>query len=77
MTENKRPAVFYILYLQGALNLQDPLGLAGDDIPYAQFGRAIVRVGDLNKDGFQGTHENFIQKTAQRNYVRALMVETL
>lgn len=43
----------YVNNKNGALNLQDPLGLTGDDIPYAQFGRAIVRVGDLNKDGFQ------------------------
>jgi len=27
----------------------------GDNVPYAQFGKAIARVGDLNKDGFQGT----------------------
>ncbi|XP_078376333.1 integrin alpha-4-like isoform X2 [Oculina patagonica] len=43
----------YVNNKNGALNLQDPLGLMGDNIPYAQFGRAIVRVGDLNKDGFQ------------------------
>lgn len=32
----------------------------GDDIPFAQFGRAIARVGDLNKDGFQGAYENLM-----------------
>ncbi|KAJ7390000.1 integrin [Desmophyllum pertusum] len=43
----------YVNNRKGALNLQDPLGLMGDDIPYAQFGKAIARVGDLNKDGYQ------------------------
>jgi len=43
----------YVNNKNGALNLQDALGLMGDDIPFAQFGRAIARVGDLNKDGFQ------------------------
>ena len=40
---------------KGALNLQDSHRLEGDDIPNAQFGRTIVRIGDLNQDGFQGT----------------------
>lgn len=45
----------FLSIFKGALDVQDPLGLAGDNIPYGQFGRAIARVGDLNKDGFQGT----------------------
>lgn len=46
---------FLLFAFQGALDLQDSFGLKGDNIPYAQFGRAIAKVGDLNKDGFQGT----------------------
>lgn len=43
----------YVNNKMGALDVQDPLGLVGDDTPYGQFGRAIAGVGDLNKDSFQ------------------------
>ena len=46
----------------------------GDDIPYAQFGRAIARVGDLNKDGFQGTYENLMW-TMNKNIFRSYIDE--
>ncbi|XP_073236240.1 integrin alpha-4-like [Porites lutea] len=43
----------YVNNRKGALNLQDSQGLKGDNIPNAQFGTTIARVGDLNKDGYQ------------------------
>jgi len=43
----------YVNNRKGALNLQDSVGLMGDNVPFAQFGKAIARVGDLNKDSFQ------------------------
>lgn len=53
-SDNDEGRVFvYVNNEMGALDVQDPLGLVGDNIPYGQFGRAIARVGDLNKDGFQ------------------------
>ena len=47
----------------------------GDDILYAQFGRAIARIGDLNKDGFQGTYENLIWTLSDKilSFVHILM----
>ena len=42
--------------VQGNISIADPIILTGDTAPKARFGTSMVKLGDVNDDGFEGRY---------------------